>query len=140
MSQLKNAEGLTAHLQRIFYYGDEIKESSRVNSFLEYLSTKINQFTRKPFELGARSLYRYISGEQHFPFDLIIPLVDWSADERLMADYNIRPSVEAKEKLQAKHEKLTKEREILTARIETIEGQIDGAEQLSLIKKRKQKS
>jgi len=139
MSQLKNAEGIISHLQRIFYYGDEIRETSRVNSFLEYLSTKINPFTQRPYELGARSLYRYIGGEQHLPFDLVIPLSDWSADELLMADYNLRPSLEAKEKLQAKRERLTQELDSLKRKIEQIDMQLDGYEQLNLIKKPKRK-
>jgi hypothetical protein len=137
MSQLKNSEGLISHLQRIFYYGDDMKETSRVNSFLEYILTKINPFTNKVYELGARSLYRYISGEQHFPFDLIIPLCDWSADELLMADYNIRPSTEAKEKLEAKREKLIHEANTIRKKIEQIDGQIDGFEPLPFTKKRR---
>ncbi|MFA6054055.1 MAG: hypothetical protein WC769_01645 [Thermodesulfovibrionales bacterium] len=137
MSQLKNSEGLINHLQRLFYYGDEMKETSRVNSFLEYILTKINPFTNKVYELGARSLYRYISGEQHFPFDLIIPLCDWSADETLMAAYNIRPSTEAKEKLEVKREKLRHEVDTINRRIEQIDGQIDGFEQLSFPKKKR---
>lgn len=137
MSQLKNAEGIVKHLQRIFFYGDEIRETSRVNSFLEYLSGRISPFTQKPYELGARSLYRYISGEQHFPADLLIPLCDWSADEDLMHDFNIRPSQEAKEKLQAKKEKLMHEQEALKRRIEQIDTQLLGSEQLSFIKRKK---
>lgn len=136
MSQLKNAEGIIGHLQRIFYYGDEIRETSRVNSFLDYLSTKINPFTQKSYELGARSLYRYIGGDQHFPFDLIMPLCDWSADELLMQDYNIRPSKEAMEKLQVKRERLLQEQETLRQRIEQINSQLLGTEQLSFIKRK----
>ena len=137
MSQLKNSEGITAHLQRIFYYGDDLKETSRVNSFLDYLSARINSFTQKPYDLGARSLYRYIGGEQHLPFDLIIPLVDWSADEKLIADYNILPSAEAKEKLKIKRETLIREKEKLESKLLLIETQIEGAEQLPLIKHKK---
>lgn len=91
MAQLKNNEGVTAHLQRIFIYGDELAESGRVHSFLDFLTSRINPFTNKPYELGERSLYRYISGEMHFPVDLLRPLVSWSLDERLMADYNVYP-------------------------------------------------
>lgn len=132
MSQLKNAEGIIGHLQRIFMYGDEAREETRVNSFLDFLKTRANPFTQKAYELGARSLYRYICGEQHFPFDLITPLVDWSADERLMNDYGIRPSVLAQGKLQARRESLTKDMEKLRERIETIDAQMMGAEQLPL--------
>lgn len=102
MAQLKNNEGISGHLQRIFIYGDEVQESHRVNSFLEYLTTKINPFTNKPYELGARSLYRYIGGEQHFPVDLLPPLVSWSLDEKLMTAFNIFPAPSDAERLQAK--------------------------------------
>lgn len=139
MAQLKNAEGIVGHLQKIFYYGDEAKEQSRVNSFIEYLATKINPFTEKPYEVCARSLYRYISGDQHYPVDLMNPLIDWSADERLMADYNIRPSAEALDKLTFKRDRLMKERERLTSTIEMIDSEIDGAVQLNLVRVRKGK-
>jgi hypothetical protein len=137
MSQLKNAEGIVSNLQRIFFYGDEQRETSRVNSFLEYLSTKINPFTQRPYELGARSLYRYICGDQHFPIDLMVPLIDWSADEKLMTDYNIRPSVEAKEKLKTKRERLANELEVLKKKIEQIDWHIEGFEQLTLVGQRR---
>jgi hypothetical protein len=91
LSQLKNNEGISSHLQRIFIYGDEMAESGRVHSFLEFLTSRINPFTNKPYELGERSLYRYIAGEMHFPVDLMRALVSWSLDERLMAAYNIYP-------------------------------------------------
>jgi hypothetical protein len=104
MSQLKNNEGITAHLKRIFIYGDEIAEQHRVHSFLEFLSTKINPFTNKPYELGERSLYRYISGEMHFPVDLLSPLVSWSLDERLMTAYNIFPAPDDDERMLQKIE------------------------------------
>jgi hypothetical protein len=108
MSQLKNSEGITGHLQRIFIYGDEIQESHRVNSFLEYLTTKINPFTSKPYELGARSLYRYIGGEQHFPVDLLPALVSWSLDEKLMTAFNIYPAPSDMDRLNAKIEEKEK--------------------------------
>ena len=92
LSQLKNNEGISAHLRRIFIYGDELAEQNRVHSFLEFLSAKINPFTNKPYELGERSLYRYISGEMHFPVDLLPALVSWSLDEQLMTAFNIYPA------------------------------------------------
>ena len=102
LAQLKNNEGISGHLQRIFIYGDELQESGRVNSFLEFLTTRINPFTGKPYELGARSLYRYIGGEQHFPVDLLPALVSWSLDEKLMTAFNIYPAPSDMERLQAK--------------------------------------
>jgi hypothetical protein len=91
MSHLKHNEGITSHLQRIFIYGDEAAESHRVHSFLEFLTTRINPFTEKPYDLGERSLYRYIGGEMHFPVDLMPALVSWSLDEKLMSAFNIYP-------------------------------------------------
>ena len=108
MAQLKNNEGISAHLQRIFIYGDEIQESHRVNSFLEFLTTKINPFTGKPYELGARSLYRYIGGEQHFPVDLLPALISWSLDEKLMSAFNIYPAPSDMDRLQAKYDEKEK--------------------------------
>lgn len=117
MGQLKNNEGITGHLQRIFIYGDEIQESHRVNSFLEFLTTKINPFTGKPYELGARSLYRYISGEQHFPVDLLSALVSWSLDEKLMLAYSTCP---AKSDEQRMKEKIEEEEGELKKQLERI--------------------
>ena len=110
VSMLKNNEGISGHLQRIFIYGDELQESGRVNSFLEFLTTRINPFTGKPYELGARSLYRYIGGEQHFPVDLLPALVSWSLDEKLMTAYNMFPAPSDLDRLQAKFDE--KERQI----------------------------
>lgn len=106
---LKHSDGIAGHLQRIFIYGDEMKESGRVNEFLEYVNTRINPFTKKAYDLGARSLYRYISGEQHFPVDLLPPLVDWSLDEKLMEAYNIYPSPTETERLRQKIEEEEKQ-------------------------------
>lgn len=106
---LKHSEGISSHLQRIFTYGDEMSEKKRVDDFLDYLNTRINPFTKKPYELGARSLYRYISGEQHFPVDLLPPLVDWSLDEKLMESYNIYPSPTETERLRQKIEEEEKQ-------------------------------
>lgn len=92
ISQLKNNEGISGHLQRIFIYGDEMAESGRVHSFLAFLSSRVNPFTNKPYELGERSLYRYISGEMHFPVDLLPALVSWSLDERLMEAFSVYPT------------------------------------------------
>lgn len=91
MAQLKNNEGITAHLQRIFIYGDEMAESHRVHAFLQYLSSHINPFTKRPYELGERSLYRYIGGEMQFPCDLLRPLASWSLDEKLMDEFGVMP-------------------------------------------------
>ncbi len=140
MAHLNNSDGITRHLQRIFMYGDEAQESARVNSFLEYLSTHINPFTHKPYELGARSLYKYIGGEQHFPFDLGKALADWSADEQFMADYDIRPSAEATAKLEVKRDQYLQEMAALQRKIETITGQLDGATQMHLKMKSKRRT
>lgn len=118
MSQLKNNEGITAHLQRIFIYGDETAESGRVHSFMAFLAAQINPFTCKPYELGERSLYRYISGEMHFPFDLAGPLVSWSLDEKFMAAYNIYPAPGDADRMQ---EKIDQEEAVLKQRQESIE-------------------
>jgi len=118
MSQLKNNDGISAHLQRIFIYGDEMAESHRVNSFLDFLAARINPFTARPYELGARSLYRYISGEMHFPVDLLPPLVSWSLDEQLMAAFNIYPAPGDVELLK---EKIEKEETVLKQHQESID-------------------
>jgi len=117
MAQLKNNDGISSHLQRIFIYGDEMAESGRVNSFLNFLSSKINPFTNKPFELGARSLYRYISGEMHFPVDLLPALVSWSLDEQLMCAFNVYP---APDDAALMHEKIEAEKEAMRAHAERI--------------------
>ncbi len=118
LSQLKNNEGISAHLQRVFIYGDEMAESGRVHSFLDFLSSRINPFTNKPYELGERSLYRYISGEMHFPVDLLPPLVSWSLDERLMSAFNIYPDVDDAARLQ---ERIEKEETVLRQKQESID-------------------
>lgn len=117
MSQVKNNEEITRHLQRIFIYGDEVAETGRVNSFLEFLTTTINTYTGKPYELGARSLYRYISGEQQFPVDLMKPLVSWSLDVDLMEAYNISPAPSDQERME---EKIAMEERELEERMERI--------------------
>src|SRR3990172_2943817 len=118
MSQLKNNAGISSHLQRIFIYGDEMAESGRVNSFLDFLSSKINPFTNKLYELGARSLYRYISGEMHFPVDLLPALVSWSLDEQLMTAFNIFPAPDDVSRLRVRIEQ---EETVLRQRQESIE-------------------
>ena len=118
MSQLKNNEGISSHLQRIFIYTDEMAESGRVNSFLDFLSSKSNPFTNKLYELGARSLYRYISGEMHFPVDLLPPLVSWSLDEQLMTAFNIFPAPDDVARLRVRIEQ---EETVLRQRQESIE-------------------
>ena len=118
MSQLKNNEGISSHLQRIFIYGDEMSEQHRVDSFLDFLASKINPYTNKPYELGARSLYRYISGEMHFPMDLAPALVSWSLDERLMTAYHIYPDGDDRARLQ---ERIEKEETVLRQHQESIE-------------------
>ncbi|MDA8156277.1 MAG: hypothetical protein M0Z52_07475 [Actinomycetota bacterium] len=128
MAQLKNSEGSVRHLQRIFFYGDEAREQSRVNSFLDYLSKHNNPHTGNTYELGARSLYRYISGEQHFPVDLLNALADWSGDAELMAAYNLRPAGDGLNHLKAKRENMDREIAELLARREMIDAQITGAE------------
>jgi hypothetical protein len=133
---LNNADGIISHLQRIFIYGDDTQESARMHSFMEYLATHLNPFTQKPYELGERSMYRYIAGEHQFPFDLIIPLVDWSGDELLMADYNIRPSAGAIKKLEVKRDQLAQEISDRQAKLELIDGQLLGATQLTLLKRK----
>ena len=127
MAQLKNSEGIVSHLQRIFYFGDEMKESPRVNDFLAFLSGRINPFTQEPYRIGARSLYRYIAGEQHFPCDLLIPLVEWSADEKLMANFNIRPSRDVCERLVYKKERILQEIKDRKTKLDEIDAQINGA-------------
>lgn len=118
MGQLKNNEGISGHLQRLFIYGDEMAESGRVNSFLDFLSSRINPFTGKPYELGARSLYRYISGEQHFPVDLLPALVSWSLDEKMMTAYNIYPEPADRDRLR---ERIEKEESVMKQKQESIE-------------------
>ena len=99
MGHCKHNEGITSHLQRIFIYGDEMAEGHRVNSFLDFLSHRINPFTQRPYDLGPRSLYHYISGEHQFPADLLPVMVSWSLDERLMSAFNIYPVPDEAEKL-----------------------------------------
>ncbi len=118
MSQLKNNEGISTHLQRIFIYGDEMAEQNRVHSFLDFLSTKINPFTNRPYELGERSLYRYISGEMHFPVDLLPALVSWSLDEPIMTAFNLYPAPGDDARLQ---ERIEKEETVLRQKQESIE-------------------
>jgi len=126
MSQLKNNEGITSHLQRIFIYGDEIQESHRVNAFLEFLTTKINPFTNRPYELGARSLYRYIGGEQHFPADLLIPLVSWSLDEKFMTAWNMYPALSDEQRLAVKIEEKKKHMKRESEELKMLESRLRG--------------
>jgi hypothetical protein len=118
MAQLKNNEGISAHLQRIFIYGDELAEQHRVHSFLDFLTSQINPFTNRPYELGERSLYRYISGEMHFPVDLFPPLVSWSLDEQIMAAFNVYP---APDDAAMMREKIEAEKEAMRAHADRIE-------------------
>lgn len=104
MSNTKNNEGITSHLQRIFIYGDDVQEDSKVDAFVDYCRTHINPFTDKPYEISRRTVYQYIEGNMQFPVDLLNPLVSWSADAKLMAAYNIMLPMTDNEKFMKKLE------------------------------------
>ena len=81
-----------------------MQEDGKVDSFVEYCRTHINPFTNKPYEIARRTVYQYIEGNMQFPVDLLIPLVSWSNDAKLMAGYNIMLPLSDNEKFMKKIE------------------------------------
>jgi hypothetical protein len=91
---------------------------------MNFLAGRANPFTGRPYELGERSLYRYISGEMQFPVDLLPALVSWSLDERLMAAYNIFPAPSDRERMAAKIAEETAEIRAATDRVRIMKSRL----------------
>ena len=94
---------MVAELQRLFIYKDEMENQAKVRAFNDWFSKQVDTMTGELFEpLSDMQWYRYIRGEQHLPAQLLIPVIRYFQDAKLLSLFNMAPLLGDEEKFQAK--------------------------------------